>query len=198
MDAALPNSVHRLAMLRWLLTALLGVVLIGVPIIMQDLPEPQPAPFILIVLLYVFWALVQNKLVRIYAGMSLRPAQVCRVWARSPYGELWAETPRFEVFLLRRPRERGGDPVVLMLREQETTDAAAPLRSVSSCCCCYTDFESDHEVAVLVCGHIFCESCIVTWALSGRQSASTCPVCRYVFECEPGVELPENPEEEET
>mmetsp|Transcript_46315 Transcript_46315/g.108525 ORF Transcript_46315/g.108525 Transcript_46315/m.108525 type:complete len:256 (+) Transcript_46315:62-829(+) len=187
LDNALPDSVHRLALLRWILTALLGVVLIGVPIIMQDIPEPQPFPFLIIIGLYIAWALVQNKLVRIYSGIGVRPAEVCRVWARTPYGTLAEEPLSFEIFRLRRAEVRGGDPFVELVRPMESMSTAGPLRSVSACCCCYTDFEHDHVVAVLVCGHIFCETCIVSWSLSARANAGTCPVCRHNFETNPGL-----------
>eukprot|EP00435_Cladocopium_sp_Y103_P025105 s1234_g6.t1 len=34
---------------------------------------------------------------------------------------------------------------------------------VTSCCCCYTDFAPDSPVALLQCGHMFCQDCIDSW-----------------------------------
>eukprot|EP00435_Cladocopium_sp_Y103_P029150 s1234_g7.t1 len=106
-DSFLPESVHRLQVLRVDHQAadccgdarlqlgtrdppIQGVVLIAVPIVMKDLPEPQAVSFMMIVGLYILWALVQNKLVRIYAASA--PVDVIRTWATLPYADVSAVT----------------------------------------------------------------------------------------------------------
>lgn len=43
------------------------------------------------------------------------------------------------------------------------------------CCpCCLSDFDESSTIALLKCGHMFCEECIVSWA----ERATTCPFCR--------------------
>lgn len=43
------------------------------------------------------------------------------------------------------------------------------------CCpCCLSDFDESSTIALLQCGHMFCEECIISWA----ERATTCPFCR--------------------
>ena len=42
------------------------------------------------------------------------------------------------------------------------------------CVCCLRDFEEVQWIALLRCGHLFCEECITLWATQSQL----CPVCR--------------------
>ncbi|CAK9046997.1 unnamed protein product [Durusdinium trenchii] len=193
LDASLPESVYKLEVLRVVLAILLGIVLVGVPIVLQDFPEPQALSFFAIIGLYVAWALVQNKLVRIYSS-STRPTQVGRIWAQltaeqvdhlgshNDLGEFY-----FQVWQVTRPRRRRRSPAAVSVRDMVGVQVLSPLRSVTSCCCCYQDFaeaEPENPAIVLQCGHMFCLNCIACWSSSGRSNSGTCPVCRYDFSAE--------------
>jgi len=56
-----------------------------------------------------------------------------------------------------------------------------PACEFDSCTCCLTTFELEDKVAVLRCGHVFCEGCISDWVTSARKNSGLCPVCRFGF-----------------
>eukprot|EP00931_Biecheleriopsis_adriatica_P067016 TRINITY_DN41222_c0_g1_i1.p1 TRINITY_DN41222_c0_g1~~TRINITY_DN41222_c0_g1_i1.p1 ORF type:complete len:429 (-),score=76.36 TRINITY_DN41222_c0_g1_i1:43-1245(-) len=51
----------------------------------------------------------------------------------------------------------------------------------SSCSCCLHEFQESEQLALLFCGHVFCEPCIARWAATGLENSATCPVCRTSF-----------------
>mmetsp|Transcript_52927 Transcript_52927/g.99422 ORF Transcript_52927/g.99422 Transcript_52927/m.99422 type:complete len:132 (-) Transcript_52927:283-678(-) len=57
-----------------------------------------------------------------------------------------------------------------------TTAASNSFKSQSSLCCpcCLSSMQSSEEIALLRCGHLYCEACIQSWARRSTQ----CPVCR--------------------
>lgn len=56
-----------------------------------------------------------------------------------------------------------------------TTGRAEPSSPTSSTCiCCLRDVEATEVVAMLRCGHFFCEACIKAWVVR----KPSCPVCR--------------------
>ncbi|CAE6940956.1 RNF103 [Symbiodinium sp. CCMP2592] len=58
-----------------------------------------------------------------------------------------------------------------------------PLQATSQACiCCMDDFDATSNVAVLPCGHVFHEHCMVMWSLSAKGSTNACPVCRASFD----------------
>jgi hypothetical protein len=47
-------------------------------------------------------------------------------------------------------------------------------KSVVCCPCCLGEFEDADMIAVLKCGHLYCEECIRSWAIR----STSCPFCR--------------------
>jgi len=56
-----------------------------------------------------------------------------------------------------------------------------PLADVDPCPCCMQDFSPEDPLAVLRCGHVFCEGCIEAWAAQPVPAGGRCPVCRVSF-----------------
>ncbi|CAE7539034.1 Rnf103 [Symbiodinium natans] len=52
------------------------------------------------------------------------------------------------------------------------------LPSQKTCLCCLDDFEPASAAAVLLCGHVFHEECILAWFLSPGGHLGSCPTCR--------------------
>eukprot|EP00434_Breviolum_minutum_P023696 symbB.v1.2.020902.t1/scaffold1783.1/size101483/3 len=188
LDSVLPQSIYRLQVLRIVLAVILGLLLVAVPIIMQQI-EPPGVSFTLFLFLYVTWAVVQNKLVR----LSLEPEpelpepnEVNRTWAAMQYFQLDQTTPggpssvTFNTWTVRRETDGLRHPDVEMMH-QEGVQMMPQLEPITSCACCYNDFSPASAVALLQCGHVFCQDCIAHWALSGRANSGTCPVCRHDF-----------------
>jgi len=56
-----------------------------------------------------------------------------------------------------------------------------PAQESPSCPCCFSDFLPDDTVALLPCGHIFCDGCLLAWVASSGDNSRNCPVCRASF-----------------
>lgn len=60
-------------------------------------------------------------------------------------------------------------------RSTVVSEAQDGRSDMSLCCaCCLGDFEQPTTIALLRCGHMFCEECIRTWA----SKSPSCPTCR--------------------
>mmetsp|Transcript_118030 Transcript_118030/g.296772 ORF Transcript_118030/g.296772 Transcript_118030/m.296772 type:complete len:203 (-) Transcript_118030:352-960(-) len=106
------------------------------------------------------------------------------VWALLPFGELLAgrsATLGTEVI---------GVPGLAVERCQsqencpQPTFAHEPWLEQTTCPCCMQDFTRQTHVAIIRCGHIFCEPCLRAWAAASRPNGGACPVCRMSFELE--------------
>jgi len=56
------------------------------------------------------------------------------------------------------------------------------VKETASCTCCLSEFDGADIVAMLPCGHVFCEPCIAAWASSCSNQSSKCPLCRLTFD----------------
>lgn len=102
---------------------------------------------------------------------------VSRVWARLKYGDN-VDRP----LALSRVRIAGTKGGKGMIQDHGATGEQCQCMGIStSCVCCLADFNRGDALAVLPCGHMFCEACIVGWAFSGRASSRLCPICRNDF-----------------
>ncbi|CAJ1349815.1 unnamed protein product [Effrenium voratum] len=102
-----------------------------------------------------------------------------RVWAPALFKELDELKFMSVQVTARRPA-----PSVKILGEAELPAHAEPRASNvrssvvgTSCSCCLGEFQQEDSVAVLYCGHVFCELCIAQWSVSGHALARKCPVC---------------------
>ncbi|CAE8599387.1 unnamed protein product [Polarella glacialis] len=76
------------------------------------------------------------------------------------------------------------DAVLGRLEEGQLEDAlwGDLVEGCHSCPCCLgVFFRKSDEVALLRCGHIFCEGCIRDWAGRSGLKSSFCPMCRTSF-----------------
>lgn len=106
-----------------------------------------------------------------------------RVWASVPFSslQLGVAPPAFQTYLVQGNGhfERHGPAVKKELKASEVI-----LSESVSCTCCLSEFDGADTVAVLPCGHIFCEPCIAAWASSRSIQSSKCPLCRITFDVE--------------
>lgn len=122
-----------------------------------------------------------------------RPAEY-RIWARALFKDL--EQP-MKFSSMKVIRIKGEKPILKCLGDvQDIQKGLAVLRIQKNCSCCLKEYEPEDRVAVLLCGHIFCETCLGDWVVSGKKAGSMCPICRFDFTTE-SVD-PEKIEEEET
>lgn len=102
---------------------------------------------------------------------------VSRVWARIKHGDD-AQQP----LALSRVRIAGTKGGKGMIQDHGPTgEHCHAIECSTSCVCCLADLNHGDALAVLPCGHMFCEACIVGWAFSGRASSRLCPICRSDF-----------------
>ncbi|CAE7502416.1 IRC20 [Symbiodinium natans] len=98
---------------------------------------------------------------------------VFRIWAKVPAREVNSQPPEFRVHEiackdLKAVIQRTGTCVA--------NQGACP--RLGACCICMEDAEM---VALLPCGHTFCEPCIAQWSMSTSEYSGKCPVCRADF-----------------
>mmetsp|Transcript_24298 Transcript_24298/g.45985 ORF Transcript_24298/g.45985 Transcript_24298/m.45985 type:complete len:210 (-) Transcript_24298:17-646(-) len=99
---------------------------------------------------------------------------VFRVWATIPTKEV-SQTPDFAVHEIsgccgKEARVRRLGPAGARL-------GAHP--RLAACSICME--EDGPSMALLPCGHTFCEPCIARWSVSGSHYSGKCPVCRSDF-----------------
>ena len=93
------------------------------------------------------------------------------VWAHVDLDKLGEATPQFNVVRL----EPGACKPCL---ERKASPAWTKPYPQKTCLCCLEDFQSQDTMALLPCGHVYHESCLVDW-FSTRKTQGTCPLCRY-------------------
>mmetsp|Transcript_8323 Transcript_8323/g.15116 ORF Transcript_8323/g.15116 Transcript_8323/m.15116 type:complete len:212 (-) Transcript_8323:97-732(-) len=105
-----------------------------------------------------------------------------RVWASMPFRAITmgAAPPTFQSYVV----HAGGrfDWHAPAIMKKESDEITRPCRETVSCPCCLAEFEGTDMVAVLPCGHFFCEPCIAGWASSRSSQSSSCPLCRLSFD----------------
>lgn len=105
-----------------------------------------------------------------------------RIWARALYKNL-DESVRFSS--MKVVRIKGERPIVKCLGDvQDIHKGLAVLRIGKNCSCCLKEYEPEDDVAVILCGHLYCEQCLAEWVCSGKKAGSMCPICRFDFTLE--------------
>jgi hypothetical protein len=108
------------------------------------------------------------------------------IWQRLKYADLSLSdfTPSFMVMKVTREKDETNSAEAL--RKHDVLDLqlySAKANNVDQtiCGCCLEEFGNDDCVALLPCGHVFCDKCVISWVTSSAQRAHTCPMCRTVF-----------------
>jgi len=72
--------------------------------------------------------------------------------------------------------------------EEASVDRSTEMQPISSeesekdpCPCCHEAFRDGCQVALLRCGHVFCEGCIKDWVCRSGSKVTQCPICRRSF-----------------
>lgn len=86
-----------------------------------------------------------------------------------------------------RPEGFGDDKDEPDREEEASVDRSTEMRPISSeksedsCPCCHEAFRDGCQVALLRCGHFFCEGCIKDWVCRSGSKVTQCPICRRSF-----------------
>ncbi|CAE7910023.1 IRC20 [Symbiodinium microadriaticum] len=104
-----------------------------------------------------------------------------RVWAQVTYALLQTAPLQFKKVKV----SVGPDGSGCITVQAPAPSCNVSVSSSSSCSCCLADFTMESQLAVLRCGHYFCETCITEWSISGHAKSRFCPVCRADFGIEP-------------
>ncbi|CAE7761193.1 IRC20, partial [Symbiodinium sp. CCMP2456] len=104
-----------------------------------------------------------------------------RVWAQVTYALLQTAPLQFKKVKV----SVGPDGSGCITVQAPAPSCNVSVSSSSSCSCCLADFSMESHLAVLRCGHYFCETCITEWSISGHAKSRFCPVCRADFGIEP-------------
>jgi len=109
------------------------------------------------------------------------------IWALATFGQLSAgTTPALAIEMVSAVQEAGLAAQMPASAPPALTFTHKPRLEQTDCPCCMQDFSEATRVAVVPCGHIFCESCLRSWAMTEHTAGGSCPVCRACFElCEP-------------
>lgn len=68
------------------------------------------------------------------------------------------------------------------IRVQQKRETKSDTISGETCCICYDEYSNDRNMAVTLCGHVFCLDCI----LKHSKERSDCPLCRAnLFKTQP-------------
>ncbi|CAE7309070.1 Rnf103 [Symbiodinium natans] len=105
-----------------------------------------------------------------------------RLWATAFYESLHAAKHDFHCMQIQLQDPCRGPTKTVLDKASVLDPANAEARDVqSTCLCCLEDFEDSAVVALLPCGHIFHEACIMAWTVAKRRASRACPVCRANF-----------------
>ncbi|CAE7802192.1 Rnf103 [Symbiodinium sp. CCMP2456] len=105
-----------------------------------------------------------------------------RLWATIMYDSLSAAEHDFHCMQI-QSQDPHKAPTKRILEKASVLDPAPAkgMNEQSTCLCCLEDFEDSSVVALLPCGHIFHEDCIMAWTIAKRRASKGCPVCRQSF-----------------
>ncbi|CAJ1386588.1 unnamed protein product, partial [Effrenium voratum] len=139
--------------------------------------------FIGILVLFVGMAgagCVTLKLTASEDARSQSPAKY-RIWARMPFRaiQMGAAPPAFQTYAVQASGQYEWYGPALL---KKATEISLARDEAVSCTCCLSEFGALDTVAVLPCGHFFCEPCIAAWAASRSTQSSKCPLCRVTFD----------------
>lgn len=102
-----------------------------------------------------------------------------------PYNQIWSSMkflavddaqPVFHLIQLSRPSNSSSPPVKTVLRRVHVPEKPH-ISLQKTCACCLDDFTNSDLVALLPCGHVFHEDCVMRWFVT-QASAGVCPMCR--------------------
>ncbi|CAE7668597.1 rnf149 [Symbiodinium necroappetens] len=102
-----------------------------------------------------------------------------------PYNQIWSSMrfpalddaqPVFHLFQLKTPSNSSSPPVKAVLKRVYIPEKPH-ITPQKTCACCLDDFANSDLVALLPCGHVFHEVCIMRWFVT-QASAGVCPMCR--------------------
>lgn len=100
-----------------------------------------------------------------------------RLWASAAFEDLDAFELEFHCMHI----HPGDKPRRDILEKASVLESRLSLATQKTCLCCLEEFEVSNRVAVLPCGHVFDEDCILEWSASRRRASRTCPICRANF-----------------
>ena len=107
-----------------------------------------------------------------------QPANLPRkqVWASVNLASLNASPPDFHLVQFHRPAGSSEQLMKTVLWQVSVPSAKAPCEQLT-CSCCMDDFRPTDPLALLPCGHVFHEECVMKWFLTDA-SAGACTMCR--------------------
>mmetsp|Transcript_111008 Transcript_111008/g.264889 ORF Transcript_111008/g.264889 Transcript_111008/m.264889 type:complete len:214 (-) Transcript_111008:149-790(-) len=108
-----------------------------------------------------------------------------RVWASMPFCAITmgALPPAFQSYSVHADGHFEWQAPAII--KKEPGQVTRPCQETVHCPCCLAEYDGPDVVAVLPCGHFFCEHCIAAWGASHSSQSSTCPLCRCPFD-DPG------------
>ena len=180
-----------------------GWVVICITIVVMNLAIPG-LPFlqeilVTMVSLTCFLCLSCRMLTLTVEEPGIQHVHSCRpprreVWSSMKFLDFQAATeadtaaapPGFHLIQFSEPSNPSHSPVKSVLRK--VFIPAKPRMALQpTCACCLDDFSANDLVALLPCGHIFHEECVMKWFLT-QASAAACPMCRAC--CTPRAQGP--------
>eukprot|EP00440_Ansanella_granifera_P000972 gb/GFBE01001049.1/.p1 GENE.gb/GFBE01001049.1/~~gb/GFBE01001049.1/.p1 ORF type:complete len:388 (+),score=50.01 gb/GFBE01001049.1/:1-1164(+) len=171
----------------------LGVLCIAAFSVPQPLAGPLRGVAIVGSFLFLIWVCIRHcrqtgrlMFLREVGMIGVGPRSLFCSWARLLHKDLPQEEAHGTVKLKhmavhgKRGTACWAEPASDEGPAREIPVSAIKRRHVE-CLCCLSDMGPDDVVALLPCGHVFHEECIVSWAVSGTTAADTCPLCRLSF-----------------
>lgn len=180
----------KLKPLRWITCSLISVGLL-LPLLVA-VPEVKPIRKEIIglscVMLFV-GTLARMRLERcrmeLLQTSSKKREVKRRLWASVLFEELETSALEFRcmhIQVMPEGVEVGGKTAhVDVVEKASVLESGLSSATQKTCLCCLEDFQPSSQVAVLPCGHIFDEDCILAWSAAKRKASRTCPTCRSNF-----------------
>ena len=98
-----------------------------------------------------------------------------QVWSSMKYLATETDTPQFH--LVQFEQHASSKKCVKTVLREVCLEVSPHAVAQPTCACCLDDFGPNDQVALLPCGHIFHEDCVMSWFLT-RASSGACPMCR--------------------